>query len=106
MPVVPLETFTCGDAIGIIEYQDANMRISRFYWESIPALSVVNVEIWDTLDASYPDPVFSGSFTDSGETPIAGNYQAEMESDPYGGDSYPAIPSNIIIRFAMSSPGS
>ncbi len=102
MPIAPLETFTCNDAIGIVEYQDANLRISRFYWENIPVSCVIHVTIWDELDSSYPDPVFTGDFTDSGETPIAGNYQAEMESDPYGGNSYPAIPSNIMISFGSS----
>lgn len=106
MPIVPLETFKLGDtATGVVEYQDSNMRISRFYWQDIPPGCVVTVVIWDTNSPSFPDPIFTGAFVGDGETPIAGNYQAVIETDPIDGTQYPAIPPNIIVQFSMVCPG-
>lgn len=104
MTIVPLETFQLGEtALGVVEYNDANQRISRFYWQDIPVGSVVTVVIWDSNSPQYPDPIFNGSFVGNGETPIAGNYRAVTETDPVDGSEFDAIPPNITVVFSMIS---
>lgn len=106
MPNVPLTTFTLGaGATGIVEYNDANLRISRFYWQNIPPGCVATVIIWDSNDPAYPDPIFTGAFTGDGEQSIPGQYQAVIETDPFDGEQYPALPPNITVKFGMVCEG-
>jgi hypothetical protein len=102
MPSVPLETFiVADDAVGIVEYNDANQRISRFYWQGVPSGVTVYVTIWD-LNVG-PDPVYEGSFMGSGETNISGNRQAVEET--VEGETYWAIPPEIRVAFQAVKAG-
>lgn len=101
MPPVPLESFTVGDVTGHVEYNDANQRISRFYWNDVPAGFELQVTIWDSNDPSYPSPVFEGTFTASGETPIAGNHRAVEVPDEFDGELAYRIPPNIEVKLEL-----
>lgn len=94
-----LETFYVGGAKGWVEYNPNNNRISRFEWLGIPPGTVITVVIWDTLDPAWPDPIFMGTFTQDGNGPIPGNYQAVP--DPTNPPDGMMIPPNI--KVAMSS---
>lgn len=99
MAFVPLIRFKVGEsAVGTVIYNDANGRLTRFEWSGIPPGYEVRVTIFDTLSASHPDPVFAGSFTESGQTPIAGSYNAVEET--FQGETFMALPPNIIIVFS------
>lgn len=105
MPAAELEKFTVGSVIGIIEYNDANLRISRFYWSGVPAGFELYVVVHDELDPVYPDPVFEGTFVDAGETPIAGGYRAVEVADPVDGELVYSIPPNIRVQTELRSTG-
>lgn len=103
MPSVPLESFTTGPVVGHVEYNNANKRISRFYWNNVPDGFSLHVVIWDELHPSFPNPVFEGDFTQSGETPIAGNYRAVEVPDDYDGQLNDRIPPNIRVYTELRS---